>query len=148
MSRQLQHELDSALRAVIGDMRAAVDELTTVLEAERIALGEGGTDALNRAGTRKQALMLQLEQLDVERLQLGRESPEAAAKLAPEWGQIVQSLQTCQQVNQHNGNEVSQRLRQVRQALSVLTGHAGESSLYGRNGGVHVDLRSRVLAEA
>jgi flagellar biosynthesis protein FlgN len=148
MSRQLRQELDHALQAVIGDMQTAVDELATVLEAERAALGESDTDALNRAGTRKQALMLQLEQLDIERQQLGRESPEAAATLAPEWNRIVQSLRTCRQFNQRNGSEVDLRLRQVRQALSVLTGHAGESSLYGRKGGVHVNLRSRILAEA
>ena len=45
-----------------------------MLEAERAALGANDSDALNQAGARKQALMLQLEQLDSERQQLGANS--------------------------------------------------------------------------
>jgi flagella synthesis protein FlgN len=148
MSRQLQGELDSALKAVVDDMQGAVDELAQVLEAERSALGAGDSEALNRAGARKQALMFQLEQLDAERLQLCRESPAAATRLEQDWVQVVQSLRDSQRLNQRNGDEVNQRLRQVRKALSILTGHAGESGLYGRAGELHVNLRSRALAEA
>lgn len=148
MSRQLQGELDSALKAVVDDMRRDVDELTQALQAERTALGAGDSEALNRVGARKQALMLQLEQLDAERLQLCRESPAAATRLEQDWVQIVQSLRDSQRLNQRNGDEVNQRLRQVRKALSILTGHASESGLYGRAGELHVNLRSRALAEA
>lgn len=148
MSRQLQGELDSALKAVVNDMQCAANELGQVLEAERTALGAGDSEALNRAGAHKQALMLQLEQLDAERLQLSRESPVAATRLEKDWLQVVQSLGDSQRLNQRNGDEVNQRLRQVRKALSVLTGHAGESGLYGRAGELHVNLRSRALAEA
>ncbi len=148
MSRPLQGELDGALKAVVNDMQCAVNELAQVLETERMALGAGDSDALNRAGARKQALMFQLEQLDAERLQLSRESPAAATRLEQDWLQVVQSLGDSQRLNQRNGDEVNQRLRQVRKALSVLTGHAGESGLYGRAGELHVNLRSRALAEA
>lgn len=149
MSRQLQSELDSALKAVVDDMQCAVDELAQVLEAERTALGAGDSEALNRAGARKQGLMFHLEQLDAERLQLSRESPAAATRLEQDWVQVVQSLRDSQRLNQRNGDEVNQRLRQVRKALSILTtGHAGESGLYGRAGELHVNLRSRALAEA
>lgn len=148
MSRQLQGELDNALKAVVDDMQRAVDELAQVLEAERTALGAGDSEGLNRAGARKQALMFQLEQLDAERLQLGRESPAEATRLEPDWVRVVQSLRDSQRLNQRIGDEVNQRLRQVRRALSILTGHAGESGLYGPAGDLHVNLRSRALAEA
>ena len=148
MNRQLQHEFDDALTAVLGDMRQAVDQLAQVLEAERTALDAGDSEALDRAGARKQALMLQLEQLDAERRQLGREQATTNAALEPAWAGIVQSLRQCQQLNQRNGSAVNQRLNLVRQALAVLTGHAGESGLYGRSGELHASPRSHVLAAA
>lgn len=148
MSRPLQGELDSALATVLGDMRQAIDELTLALEAECAALGSNDSEALDNAGTRKQALMLQLEQLDTERRQLGRELPATPTTTDPLWSDILQSLRRCQQLNQRNGSAVNQRLNQVRQALSILTGHAGESGLYGPTGGLHASLRSQVLAEA
>jgi len=148
MSRALQGDLDSALSAAVCEMQVAVDELGQVLESERSALGESDSEALNRAGARKQALMLKLEQLDIERLQLSRQSPEEASRLEPEWNHVVQCLRTTQQLNQRNGQEVGQRLRQVRQALSILTGHAGEVGVYGRAGELNVKMRSRALAEA
>lgn len=148
MSGALQGELDGALQAVIGEMQVTVDELGRVLESERSALGESDSEALNQAGSRKQALMLTLEQLDIERLQLSRQSPEQATRLEPEWDRVVQCLRSSQQLNQRNGHEVAQRLRQVRQALSILTGHAGEAGVYGRAGELSVKMRSRALAEA
>jgi flagella synthesis protein FlgN len=146
MNRQLQSELDNALHAVLGDMQQAVDQLAQVLEDERAALDENNSEALDQAGTRKQALMLQLEQLDIERQQLGHEHPDAARMLEPNWAGVVQSLRRCQQLNQRNGSAVNQRLKQVRQTLAILTGHTGEGGLYGRSGEVHASLRSQMLA--
>lgn len=148
MSRPLQDELDSALTAVLADMQQTVDQLAQTLEAERAALGAASGEALDQAGARKQALMLHLEQLDAERLQLSRELPPAAIRLEPVWTRIVQSLRTCQQLNQRNGNTVNQRLSQVRQALSILTGHAGESELYSRTGELRASPRSQALSRA
>ena len=148
MNRQLQSELSGALKAVIGDMQVAVDDLMLALEAEQVALSQSDCDALNKAGTSKQVLMLQLEQLDSERLQLSRESPAMAARLDAEWSAVVESLRKAQQMNLRNGDEVNQRLRQVRKALTVVTGHTGESGLYGRAGELQLNLRSRSLAEA
>ena len=148
MSRQLQHELGTALSAVIGDMQQAVEQLAQLLEAERTALDTNSIEALDRVGAQKQAKMLQLEQLDAERQQLSRELPASAAVLESNWTRFVQSLRRCQQLNQCNGSMVAQRLNQVRQALSILTGHTGENSLYGRTGVLHASQRSQVLAEA
>lgn len=146
MSRPLQHELNNALAAVLGDMQQAVDQLAQVLEAERAALDTRDSDALDQAGTRKQAIMLQLEQLDAERQQLAGEQPAVAAASTSVWSKVVQKLQYCHLLNQRNGSVVSQRLSQTRRALAVLTGHAGESELYGRSGELHASLRSQVLA--
>jgi flagella synthesis protein FlgN len=146
MNRQLQHELDDALGAVLGDMQQAVDQLAQVLEAERTALDSRDFDALDQAGTRKQAIMLQLEQLDAERQQLACERPAVAAASTPLWSKVVQKLQYCHLLNLRNGSVVSQRLGQTRRALAVLTGHAGESELYGRSGELRASLRSQVLA--
>ena len=94
------------------------------------------------------SLMQQLEQLDAERQQLSREAPAAAARLDATWSQVLLALRRCQQLNQSNGRAVNQRLGQVRQALSVLTGHASETGLYGPTGGLRGSLRSQVLAQA
>ena len=147
MNNPLQHELNDALTAVLGDMQQAVDQLAQVLEAERSAL-DTSSEALDHAGARKQAIMQQLEQLDAERQLLCREQPEMTAVLEPVWARVVQSLRHCHLLNQRNGSTVNQRLTQVRQALAVLTGHAGESELYGRSGELHASLRSQVLAAA
>jgi len=148
MNSPLQHELDAALAAVLGDMRRTVDQLAQVLEAERAALGASDSAALDQAGALKQATMQQLEQLDAERQLLCREQPSVAAAQEPVWAGIVQSLRQCHQLNQRNGSTVNLRLTQVRQALAVLTGHAGESELYGRSGELHASRRSQVLAAA
>ena len=148
MNRPLQGELSDALGAVLSDMQQAITQLTQVLENERTALNAGNSDALGEAGANKQKLMLQLEQLDAERQQLSREAPAAAARLDATWSQVLLALRRCQQLNQSNGRAVNQRLGQVRQALSVLTGHAGETGLYGPTGGLRGGLRSQVLAQA
>ena len=148
MNRPLQGELSDALGAVLSDMQQDITQLTLVLENERTALNAGNSEALGEAGAGKQKLMLQLEQLDAERQQLTREAPAAAAKLDATWAQVLQALRRCQQLNQSNGRAVNQRLGQVRQALSILTGHAGETGLYGPTGGLRGSLRSQVLAQA
>lgn len=148
MKTVLQHELNDALASVLDDMQQTVDQLLTVLESERTALDNGNPKALDEAGTNKQTLMQRLEQLDTERLLLSREQPVRNAALQPEWSRVVESLARCHALNQRNGSTVNQRLIQVRQALSILTGHVGESAIYGRSGEMRASLRSQVLAAA
>ncbi len=148
MKTTLQHELNDALASVLDDMQQAAGQLLTVLEAERTALESASAEALDQAGTRKQTLMQQLEQLDAERQSLCREQPTRQAALEPEWARVVRSLRHCHTLNQRNGSTVNQRLTQVRQALAILTGHTGESELYGRSGALHGSLRSQILAAA
>ncbi len=148
MNTPLQNELNDALASVLDDMQRAADQLLTVLEAERTALDTTSAEALDQAGSQKQALMQQLERLDAERQLLCREQPARHAALEPEWARVVQSLRHGHTLNQRNGSAVNQRLAQVRQALAILTGHSGESELYGRSGELHGSLRSQVLAAA
>ncbi len=148
MKTPLQHERNDALASVLGDMQHAADGLLTALEVERAALDAANTEALDQAGTQKQALMQQLEQLDAERRLLCREQPARHTALEPEWARVRQSLRHCHTLNLRNGSIVHQRLTQVRQALTILTGHAGETELYGRSGELHGSLRSRVLTAA
>ncbi|MBD8881880.1 MULTISPECIES: flagella synthesis protein FlgN [Rhodanobacter] len=144
----LQHEFDQAITATLSDMRVALTMFEQVLEDERAALVAGDTVALGQAGTRKQALMQQLEQLDVERRQLANEQARAEDAPDPAWPSIVQSLQQCHRLNQRNGSIVNQRLQMVRQALAVLTGVDGGNGLYDRTGELHTTGRSRPLAAA
>lgn len=148
MNTSLQAELDQALTATVGEMRLAVEQLADALQAERTALETADVDTLNRAGADKHALMLRLEQLDVERVQLSKGAPEATRTLAPMWQQILQSLRACQQLNQRNGYIVGIRLQQVRKALAVLTGNDVEPSVYSRAGEMRTPLRPQTLAEA
>ncbi|MEI7035917.1 flagellar protein FlgN [Fulvimonas yonginensis] len=148
MSR-LQHELESALDAVMTDLHGAVTALGEALAAEREALVNADAAALDRAGARKQALMQQLEQLDAERLQLVKLEPAAAVRVEPRWNQVLDLLRRCHELNQRNGSLVSQRLAQVRQALAVLTGQGGDAkAVYGPGGELHTALRSHHLASA
>jgi flagella synthesis protein FlgN len=148
MSQQLRHELDNALTAVLAEMRQCVGQLLQALESERVALDDNDTEALDRAGSQKQQAMLHLEQLDTERLQLQKELSNPTATQESSWASVVNSLQRCQQLNLRNGGVVNQRLQQVRNALAVLTGTAGDSKLYGRTGELRASLRSQALAEA
>ena len=148
MKTPLQHELNDALASVLDDMQQVTNQLLTALDAERTALDAASAEALDQAGAHKHALMQQLEQLDAERQLLCREQPARHAALEPEWIRVVQSLRHCHALNQRNGSTVNQRLAQVRQALAILTGHPGESQLYGRSGELHGSLRSQVLAAA
>ena len=148
MNTPLQHELNDALAAVLDDMQQTANHMLTVLESERIALDSANVEALDQAGTRKQALMQRLEKLDGERQLLCSEHPARRAALESVWARVVQALRQCHTLNLRNGSAVNQRLALVRQALSVLTGQPGESELYGRSGELRGSLRSQVLAAA
>jgi flagella synthesis protein FlgN len=149
MSKQLHHELEAALAAVVEDLHRSVTELAATLAAEREALVAADAAALDRAGARKQALMQQLEQLDAERMQMLKLEPSAAAQVEPRWREVLELLRGCHEMNQRNGSLVSQRLTQVREALAVLSGQGGDArGLYGPGGEVRTALRSHHLASA
>jgi flagella synthesis protein FlgN len=149
MGKQLHHELEAALAAVVEDLHRSVTELAAALADEREALIAADALALDRAGERKQALMQQLEQLDAERVQMLKLQPDAAARVEARWREVLEQLRRCHELNQRNGSLVSQRLVQVREALAVLTGQGGDAKgLYGPAGEVRTALRSHHLASA
>lgn len=149
MGKQLHHELEAALAAVVEDLDRSAAELAATLADEREALIAADALALDRAGERKQALMQQLEQLDAERVQMLKLEPAAAARVEARWREVLEQLRRCHELNQRNGSLVSQRLAQVREALAVLTGQGGDArSLYGPGGEVRTPLRSHHLASA
>lgn len=147
MSKDLRHEMADALDAVIGDMREEASRLTDALAAERDALERADADALHLAGGAKQARLERLEQLDAERKQLAQALAATTPAQRAAWESIVAALAECQRANQSNGQIVGQRLRQVRQALAVLTGST-ETGVYGPGGTLRIDHRSLSLAEA
>lgn len=149
MGKQLHHELEAALAAVVEDLGRSVAELAATLADEREALIGADALALDRAGERKQALMQQLEQLDAERMQMLKLEPAVAARVDARWREVLEQLRHCHEMNQRNGSLVSQRLAQVREALAVLTGQGGDArGLYGPAGDVRTALRSHHLASA
>jgi flagella synthesis protein FlgN len=149
MSKLMHHELEAALVAVVEDLHRAATELGATLAAEREALVGADALALDRAGTRKQALMQQLEQLDAERVQMLKLEPAAAARIESRWREVLELLKGCHELNQRNGSLVSQRLSQVREALAVLTGQGGDAKgVYGPGGELRTALRSHHLASA
>lgn len=149
MSKLLHHELEAALDAVVEDLHRAATELSASLVAERDALVAADAAALDRAGTHKQALMQRLEELDAERVQMLKLEPNAAARVETRWRDVLEVIRGCQEMNQHNGSLVSQRLAQVREALAVLSGQGGDvRSVYGPGGEVRTALRSHHLASA
>lgn len=147
MTQPLQAELDSALRTVVDEMSAAATQLISVLDEEREALNSADASALNRAGEAKQLLMRQLEQLDAERLHMRTASLPASQETQPAWGNVLNSLLACRDKNLRNGALVSQRLTQVRRALSALTGNPDANSTYSHSGELKAGYRSVPLAE-
>lgn len=137
-----------ALDAVMAEIRHGLDALVQLLDAECEALNNGDITAIDHIGTRKQALVQQLEQFDVQRRQLAQVLPPPANAQSPAWQDVIRALQQCQSLNQRNGNIASRRLQLVRQALAVLTGGSADG-LYDNSGGLHTGPgRSRPLAAA
>jgi flagella synthesis protein FlgN len=140
-------EMNAALEAVVVDMHGVVTALHDALVLEREALDASDVAGLDDAGHTKQTLLVRIESLEVERLQLSK-----AAQVDPSsgdvWPQILLSLAQCKQLNQVNGSIVNQRLAQVRQALSLLTGADQHGQTYGPGGYARAPLRSASLAQA
>lgn len=148
MSPALRQEFSEALTAVLGEMRQALAQLDRTLDTERAALETGDAEALGQAGTRKQALMQQLEQLDAERRQLAHEDAVGAAAQEPAWAEVLHALRACHQLNLRNGGLANRRLQMVRRALAVLTGDNEQADLYDRSGGLLASARSHALTAA
>jgi flagella synthesis protein FlgN len=157
-----QAELVQALAAAVGEIAASAHRLHTLLEEESAALDRADEARLLELTGSKTALLQQLERLEYERAHLvgqlhagARNAPfamERALSAYPAalgtWEDAVTVLGRCRTLNERNGTAVELRLRQVRQALTLLTGASPGAGLYGRQGVPESLGRSTSLARA
>jgi flagellar biosynthesis protein FlgN len=153
-------ELAKALVANVGEIAVNAHRLHSVLKDENAALTTGDDAVLLELTGLKTELLQQLEALEHERLHLVGElrtgskhapfamvralTPYPAALTA--WDDAVETLKACRALNEANGTTVELRLRQVRQALALLTGASPAAGLYGPQGAPESLRRSTVIA--
>ena len=155
-------ELAKALVAGIGEIASSAQRLHVVLKDERAVLASGDDARLLELTGVKTLLLQQLERLEEERThllrQLGEDArsvPFAMARaLASQpvaltaWDDALKTLAACRLLNDGNGAAVDLRLRQVRQALALLTGAPAGAGVYGPQGVPESLHRSTTLARA
>ena len=129
------------LTTLVAEMAVVVEEMCAVLRAEREALDRYDSDALNEASALKSRTLVRLDELDAERVLMLRTAdldPQEGMAEIEGWQPLLQQLGIGRDLNHENGEIVSQRLRQVRQALTMLNQMAGssgaEAEVYGPNG--------------
>ena len=155
-----QAELAKALVANVGEIAVAAHRLHAVLKDESNVLATGDDATLLELTGVKTQLLQQLETLESERMHLvgelrtgSRHAPFAMVRaLTPypaaltAWDDAVETLKSCRALNEANGTAVELRLRQVRQALALLTGASPGAGLYGPQGAPESLRRSNVIA--
>jgi len=153
-------ELAKALVANVGEIAVAAHRLHAVLKDESAVLASADDAALLELTGIKTQLLQQLEVLESERMHLigelrtgSRHTPFAMVRvLTPyppalqAWDDAVATLKACRTLNEANGMAVELRLRQVRQALALLTGASPGAGLYGPQGSTESLRHSNVLA--
>lgn len=129
------------LTALVAEMAVVVEEMCVVLRAEREALDRYDSDALNEASALKSRTLVRLDELDAERVLMLRAAdldPQEGMAKIDGWQPLLQQLAIGRDLNHENGEIVSRRLRQVRQALTMLNQMAGssgaEAEVYGPKG--------------
>lgn len=131
-----------ALTHVVQDALAVAEQLGHVLACEKTALIDQDLDAIERAIAAKHNAAADLETLEAQRRKLCQEllgSPTPAGETITQalddpalWPRFCDALRACHEANAVNGRLVTLRRRHVRQALQVLTGHAGDDvATYG-----------------
>jgi flagella synthesis protein FlgN len=153
-------ELARALVANVGEIAVAAHRLHAVLKDESAVLASADDAALLEITGIKTQLLQSLEVLESERMHLigelrtgSRHAPFAMVRaLTPypaaltAWDDAVETLKACRALNEANGTVVELRLRQVRQALALLTGASPAAGLYGPQGAPESLRRSTVIA--
>lgn len=156
----LSDELTRTLALVVGEIASTAERLLAELECERDALLAGDDAALDAAGAAKDAHVRQLEMLEAERVHLAAQISGGFGLAAMQsglardpatlarWQQALALLSRCRELNQNNGAMVDVKLRQVRQALHLLTGESADAGLYGPRGTGAVARRPHSIAKA
>lgn len=157
----LSAELTHTLALVVDEIAGTAARLLAELESERDALLAGDDAALDAAGAAKDAHVRQLEMLEAERVHLAAQITGGGFGLAAmqaglardpatlaRWRDTLELLARCRELNRQNGAVVDVKLRQVRQALHLLTGESPEPGLYGPRGDSAATRSPHTLAKA
>lgn len=152
-----------SLEAVLTGEIQCTEQLLRSLESERTALAGRDMAALARSTEQKLEYTQRLEALEREREQLLSELgfcgnpadlgewfgnlPQAAPGLHKLWQQILANTEACRTSNLANGGILEANRQHVEQALSILRGQIGSTSLYDPNGGTGHPLGQRELGK-
>jgi len=139
------------LRSVLQSELNVATQLAELLLAEREALALSDIETINNINTKKQPLIMKLEQHSRQRDALlmssgfpsGKQGLQAfidnqSEEDAVALNQLIKTLKAvainCRQRNQVNGGIVSINRQYLQRAISVLRGRDPESSAYGPGG--------------
>lgn len=139
------------LAAFTATVEASIDGLNRLLDtlqAEQQAMGSNKADALERIVAQKAELLAELEHSIKARNQLQRlrglergleagdaliDHPAAPAKLPGKWQTLKSLSEKVMELNRQNGQLAMLGERNVRNAISLLTGRPQEVETYSRN---------------
>jgi flagella synthesis protein FlgN len=132
-----------------------VQDFISVLEQERVVLGEADVEPLFALAERKNKLADQLQKLATNRSVLlaqaglphtreGVETLLGDANLPP-WRKFVGDAERAHNLNQDNGLLVTERLKHNHQALAILLSVSDQPSVYGPDGQSRTRPASRHL---
>ena len=151
-----------ALHSVLHEELECSGRLLACLESERNALGRRDMDTLQQTTAEKLQLSQQLEALDTRRAglvtglgfgadaaSLGKcfNSLPHAGELKRLWRQILANLEACRNGNLTNGGILEASRQHAEQALCILRGQTGTTTLYSQAGDAAADLGRRELGK-
>jgi len=151
-----------ALQSVLNEELECSSQLLACLESERNALGRRDMDRLQQTTAEKLRLSQQLEQLETRRAglvaglgfgadvaSLGQcfNSLPRATELKRLWRRILGNLEACRNGNLTNGGILEASRQHAEQALCILRGQTGATTLYSQAGDAAADLGRRELGK-
>ena len=150
------------LEAVLEQQAHCSTELLQCLEAERKALAERDTDALEKISQDKSNHTRVLEELETRRRQLvcdldcGTDADGMqrclekfgeGTRLASLWNRVIRNIAECRDNNIANGAVLEIGRQHVEQALAILRGNTAEPAVYDAQGGAASALGQRELGK-
>lgn len=141
MSTNLQSETILALTTTIAELTEQARLFLECLEAERQAIINADTHAIDHLGAQKSDLAHALEELEAELKNTNKLAPNIDVTHWPAWNELLDVLRRAKTQNHLNGILVSQRLYFIRQALAAITGNEPNPTVYSKGGGQAVHLR-------
>lgn len=152
-----------SLEAVLNQELECTESLLASLETERAALAGRDANALARSTEAKLAQIQRLESLEGQREHLlaalgfaGEPAdlgswlgnlPGTQRRLHGLWQRILANTEACRTANLTNGGILEANRQHVEQALSILRGQVGSTSVYASNGETASSLGQRDLGK-